>query len=165
MDQRQADTLRRFFSSRSVQRAILLLILAAVAYFGGIQGSLFKPAQQGDVAHGTADADQRLEEAFAKHERNVTVQGRGSVVRILADDQEGLEHQKFILRLESGQELLIAHNIDVANRVDDLRKGDTVEFCGEYEWNSQGGVVHWTHRDRAGRHADGWLKHEGRVYQ
>src|SRR5262249_28749212 len=127
--------------------------------------SLFRPVQQGDISHGAAAFDQRLEEAFRKHERNVPVQGTGKVVRILADDNEGIEHQKFILELASGQELLVGHNTDLAGRVEDLRRGDTVEFRGEYEWNPQGGVLHWTHRDPAGRHVDGWLKHGGRVYQ
>jgi hypothetical protein len=43
--------------------------------------------------------------------------------------------------------------------------GDTVEFSGQYEWNSQGGVVHWTHHDPAGEHRAGWLKHRGVTYQ
>jgi hypothetical protein len=46
-----------------------------------------------------------------------------------------------------------------------LRKADTVEFFGEYEWNAQGGVVHWTHHDPEGRHASGWIKHKGATYQ
>jgi hypothetical protein len=25
--------------------------------------------------------------------------------------------------------------------------------------------VHWTHHDPDGSHADGWLRHAGRVYQ
>jgi hypothetical protein len=40
-----------------------------------------------------------------------------------------------------------------------------VEFEGEYEWNPQGGVVHWTHRDPARHHPAGWVLYEGRQYQ
>jgi hypothetical protein len=59
----------------------------------------------------------------------------------------------------------VAHNIDVAPRLEPLRIGDTVEYHGEYVWNAQGGVVHWTHRDPAGHHEAGWLRREGRVFQ
>src|SRR5579871_4545906 len=98
-------------------------------------------------ASGGNRIDQTLARAFENHSRNVEVEGSGRVVRLLRDDDEGIEHQKFILRLASGQELLVAHNTDLAGRLDGLRVGDTVEFHGEYEWNPQGGVVHWTHRD------------------
>jgi len=40
-----------------------------------------------------------------------------------------------------------------------------VQFYGEYEWNSRGGVIHWTHRDPRNNHLHGWLKHQGRVYK
>ena len=93
------------------------------------------------------------------------VSGQGTVSHILSDDNDGSRHQRFILRLDSGQTLLIAHNIDLAPRVSGLRKGDVVRFYGEYEWNDKGGVIHWTHHDPQGRHADGWLEHEGRRYQ
>jgi hypothetical protein len=93
------------------------------------------------------------------------VQGSGRVIRILSDDNDGSRHQRFILELSSGQTLLIAHNIDLAPRVSSLKTGDTVDFYGEYEPNSQGGVIHWTHHDPQGRHVAGWLEHNGRRYQ
>ena len=67
--------------------------------------------------------------------------------------------------MPSGQTLLVAHNIDLAPAITNLRVGDTIEYNGEYEWNPKGGVVHWTHRDPSYQHADGWLKHDGRVFQ
>lgn len=103
--------------------------------------------------------------AFKERKSNVQVEGEGVVIRLLADDLNGSRHQRFILRLASGQTLLIAHNIDIAPRVAKLQKDDKVRFYGEYEWNKKGGVIHWTHRDPKGHHADGWLKHNGRIYQ
>ena len=93
------------------------------------------------------------------------VRGQGQVIRILSDDNDGSRHQRFILRLSSGRTLLIAHNIDLAPRVASLQTGDTVAFYGQYESNDKGGVIHWTHHDPQGRHADGWLEHNGRRYQ
>ncbi len=93
------------------------------------------------------------------------VKGSGRVVRILADDNEGSRHQRFILEMSPGQTLLVAHNIDLAPRISSLSTGDTVEFYGEYETNPQGGVIHWTHHDPQGRHVAGWLEHRGRRYQ
>ena len=93
------------------------------------------------------------------------VQGTGVVTRLLPDDEDGSAHQKFVIRVPSGQTLLIAHNTDLAPAVANLRVGDTIEYNGEYEWNPKGGVVHWTHRDPAHQHADGWLKHDGHVFQ
>ena len=93
------------------------------------------------------------------------VRGSGTVVRVLADDNDGSRHQRFILALGSERTLLVAHNIDLAPRIPSLSKGDTVSFYGEYEMNPQGGVIHWTHHDPQGRHAAGWLEHEGRRYQ
>lgn len=109
--------------------------------------------------------DGALARAFKNRTSNVQVEGEGVVTRTLADDRDGSRHQRFILDLASGQSILIAHNIDIAPRVDGLRKGDTVRFYGVYEWNDRGGTVHWTHHDPDGRHVAGWLKHKGRTYQ
>ena len=106
-----------------------------------------------------------LNEAYKNHQSNVQVQDSGIVIRILNDDNQGSRHQKFILKLSTGITILIAHNIDLAPRINLISKGDTVQFYGEYEWNKKGGVVHWTHKDPNGHHVDGWLKHKGKTYQ
>jgi len=110
-------------------------------------------------------SDQQIENAYENRQSDIQVGGTGIVVKILRDDLEGSRHQRFILKLSAGQTILISHNIDIAPRIDALRKGDPVEFYGEYEWNTKGGVVHWTHHDPNGRHAHGWLKHNGVTYR
>jgi hypothetical protein len=106
-----------------------------------------------------------LNEAYKNRQSNVQVKGSGKVFGILNDDNQGSRHQKFILKLSSGNTILIAHNIDLAPRINSISKGDTVQFYGKYEWNNKGGVVHWTHKDPNGHHAGGWLKHNGKTYQ
>ena len=106
-----------------------------------------------------------LEQAYQNHQSNIQVQGSGTVSKTLSDDNQGSRHQRFILKLPSGQTILVAHNIDIAPRIPSLSKGDRISFCGEYKWNSKGGVVHWTHHDPGGRHKSGWLKHHGKTYK
>jgi len=106
-----------------------------------------------------------LKSAYENHQSNVQVKGSGTVIRLLKDDNKGSRHQKFILKLSSGQTVLIAHNIDLAPRINSISKGDMIQFYGEYEWNNKGGVVHWTHKDPNGHHVGGWLKHNGNIYQ
>ena len=141
----------------------LAAILALVA-FGIAQNNnraeLQSPAIQARTSH-----DQVLETAFAQHQSGIRIQNTGVVTRLLADDLDGKRHQRFIVQVDSGQTLLIAHNIDIAARINSLKVGDRVEFVGEYEWNPKGGVIHWTHHDPAGRHASGWIRHNGRVYR
>ena len=89
----------------------------------------------------------------------------GVVTRILADDRDGSRHQRFILRLDGGDTLLIAHNIDLAPRLEGLAVGDRVRASGEFAWNPRGGTLHWTHRDPQGRHVPGYIEWRGRRYQ
>ena len=146
-----------------MKKLVLVGIVLAAVYFGGVETG-FIPRQP-DSATSTASADEALATAFEDHRSNVQVQGSGHVTRVLPDDNRGSRHQRFIVRLSSGQTLLVAHNIDLANRITSLAAGDSVEFNGEYEWSAQGGVIHWTHRDPQRNHMDGWIKHNGRTYQ
>jgi hypothetical protein len=111
------------------------------------------------------DTVSEIDRAFEARQSDVQVRGQGVVLKLLSDDNKGSRHQRFILRLPSGNTLLVAHNIDLAPRIESLRVGDDVEFFGEYEWNDKGGVLHWTHDDPQGRHVAGWLRHRGVRYQ
>lgn len=110
-------------------------------------------------------SEQAILDAYAQGQSNIMVEATGQVDRLLSDDLEGSRHQRFIVRLSSGHTVLISHNIDIAPRIGSLRQGDPIRFRGEYEWNSQGGVVHWTHHDPNGSHPGGWLEHQGQRYE
>ena len=143
-----------------MKKLLIFLAIAGLAY-GLVQDQDFTaslPAPSGSN-------NNALEEAQSRQLSDVQLAGQGTVVKVLSDDREGSRHQRFILDIGTGQTVLVAHNIDLAPRVDNLNNGDTVEFYGVYEWNSKGGVVHWTHHDPAGRHTEGWIKHQGNTYR
>lgn len=117
------------------------------------------------LASNISYANPIIDKAYHEKRSDVQVQGSGKVIKILSDDNKGSRHQRFILKLPSNLSILVAHNIDLAPRINDLKTGDIVEFYGEYEWNNKGGVIHWTHHDPRKKHKDGWLKHKGKIYE
>jgi len=142
-------------------KKVLLFAVIAVLAFGYFQ---YQDLSTSGPSSSMA-AEIALQHAFSNRQSDIQVKGKGKVTRLLSDDNDGSRHQKFIVMLGSGDTLLVSHNIDLAARIDSLRVGDVVEFFGEYEWNKQGGVVHWTHHDPDGRHIGGWIKHQGETYQ
>lgn len=144
-----------------MKKRLILIIVVLLVYGFYSEQDLPIPS----FSQPTQDSDNTLQTAFNNRQSGVQVQAKGVVTRILADDNQGARHQRILVRLNSGQTLLIAHNIDLAPRINQLVEGDEVAFFGEYEWNSKGGVIHWTHHDPANRHVGGWLKHRGKTYQ
>jgi hypothetical protein len=143
------------------KKNLILVLLAAGIYTLAAKGDMtFSGAPLEYVPPSTT-----IQKAFVNQQSNVQIQGKGRVVKVLRDDTKGLQHQKFILQTSPEYTVLVAHNIDVAPRLPGLKEGDIVNFFGEYEWNARGGVIHWTHRDSSGRHANGWLKYDGKTYQ
>ena len=148
---------------------IIILILCMALLPGchknaGVQeGGSGQPAQQ--EADAQSGPDDIIGGLFTNQESNVQVKDVGTVIRLLDDDEVGDRHQRFILELESGQTLLVAHNIDIAPRLDGLAVGDTVGFYGEYIYSDKGGTIHWTHHDPRGRHVSGWLEWNGERYK
>lgn len=153
-----------------MNKLVLIAALVVAAYYALLPASVTPDRHE---VPGTSSAspvthegsDTALDDAFVNRRSNQQLEGQGTVVKVLADDNDGSRHQRFIVRLGSGRTLLVAHNIDLAKRIETLRDGDTVAFYGEYEWNAKGGVMHWTHHDPQGRHPDGWIRHNGQTYQ
>jgi len=144
--------------------ALALVMLALLLYVWEVRPQ--RAEKQDAGTPGTSvGADAAVVEAFNKRQSAVWLEAHGVVDRLLADDERGSRHQKFILRLDNGHTLLISHNIDLAPRVEDLSPGDPIAFRGQYEWNDKGGVVHWTHHDPDGHRPGGWVRHDGREYR
>jgi len=138
-------------------------VIVCIATFGILMSST-QTTQQSVVKYSTIGGEKKLWEAFQERRSDIFVESYGTVVKILSDDLKGSKHQRFILKLSTGQTLLISHNIDLAKRIERLKEGDGVTFRGEYEWNEKGGVVHWTHHDPQGHRKGGWLEYQGRRY-
>ena len=147
--------------SKSVCLALLLLCLSAC-----------QPSQADHARLAGADASNSLVsadnaaivQAFYAKKSDVQVSGKGVVSKLLNDDNKGARHQKFLVKINTEQTLLFAHNIDLAPRVP-LQVGDEISFYGEYVYNPKGGIMHWTHHAPRGDHVAGWIMHNGIQYQ
>jgi len=138
-------------------------LLPFLVIFGLLAWQYFYPDTGTDtVGPGTAAGE--VEAAFAARHSGVWLETGGRVARLLADDNEGRAHQRFILELDSGHTLLLSHNIDLSSRIP-LALGDWVRLRGRYEWNERGGVMHWTHHDPDGGQRGGWIVHNGQRYR
>lgn len=85
------------------------------------------------------------------------------VTRLLPDDNQGLKHQKFMVQTSNGQSVMIVYNTDLCPKVP-ARVGDKVSVGGEYIYNRQGGLVHWTHYDPSRRRPSGYIGHGTTAY-
>jgi hypothetical protein len=108
--------------------------------------------------------DEAIAQAFADHRTDLMVEFTGRVQRTLNDELTGRPQQRFIVELDNGHLLLVSHDLEYAERVP-LDTWDTVSIRGEYQWNEQGGMVSWTHRDPGIGLRHGWIDFKGRRYQ
>ena len=135
-----------------------LLIVAGLVFYQYYQ------AGNEAVDAGLRTGGDAVEQAFAAQRSGLWLETSGRVSRVLRDDNEGARHQKFILQLDGGHSLLVAHNIDLARRIP-VREGLSLTVRGRYEWNDRGGVIHWTHHDPDGREPGGWIEVEDVRYE
>ena len=165
----QSNTKSRQIDIKSVRiKRSLKFVLVVLLGFGSI---LLSNYRGGFVSNKPVPSEnqgftnlENLKKAFENQQSNFQVKQSGRIIKILPDDRHSPRHQRFIVQLDSGQKLLLAHNIELASRVEGLKEGASILFCGEYEWNNKGGVIHWTHHDPKGIHPPGWLFYDNRRY-
>jgi hypothetical protein len=149
-------------STRTSQAGILLLCILLLCILFLFAFNFYKNTSAPITGN---NGGKTIEHAFENRTSNIQLTGIGTITKLLPDDTKGTKHQRFIVRISPKVTVLIAHNIDLAPRINNIGQGDTLSFYGEYEWNNRGGVIHWTHRDPGKRHIDGWLKFRGKTYQ
>ncbi len=140
---------------RRCLRALLFALLAASAC-----------AAPGTSAVAPAADNAAITRAFAEHRSNVEVTADGQVTRLLPDESSDTgTHQRLILTLRgSTQTLLITNNVSIGTRVP-VVAGDALVVHGEYVWNDQGGLIHFTHHDPGHSHEGGWIERQGHRYE
>jgi hypothetical protein len=133
-----------------VRRALLVIVALA--------GSACSAATTPDNAAIEAD--------YADHRSPVEVTADGTVISILSDDAgPSGTHQRFIIRLAGAtQTVLVDNNVTIGQRVP-VAVDQHVIVHGEYVWNSEGGLIHFTHHDPAPSHEGGWIELNGVRYQ
>lgn len=124
-----------------------------------------EPATNPTSAFGRPVLEQnQILQAQASGLSKVEVLFAAKVKKLLADDTQGLPHQRFLLELNNGTTVLVAHDTKYAPKVP-INPGDVLVIQGEYVWNKKGGLVHWTHHSDTPRHASGYIEFNGQRYQ
>jgi hypothetical protein len=102
---------------------------------------------------------------FHNKQSNVEVTADATIVRLLPDRTSATgTHEQFIIKLSSGDLTIeVEHNISIAARAP-VKAGDHVIVHGEYIWNVQGGLIHFTHHDPKGSHEGGYVEDGGMTY-
>lgn len=121
------------------------------------------PSQEEPANH-RGEGDAKIVQAVENRRRLDFVEGSGMIVtQLLRDDRNGLQHQKWVVRLSNGETMEAVYNLDMCERVP-LKVGDFVSMGGQFIWTNQGALLHWLHFDPRGNRPDGYVEHNGKVY-
>ena len=145
---------------KTVNKFISIIVVLITAYFANNYVQETNDNFKSNTKQQTYKSD-KLEELIRTRQSNKIITINAKVINVLSDDNQGDRHQRMILKVGKNT-LLLAHNIDLAPRVP-VKKGDTLQVKGEYEWNEKGGVIHWTHKS-TNKHANGWIIFNNKKY-
>jgi hypothetical protein len=124
-------------------------------------GNVQQPSQPSQP--GSAD-DSKIVNAVNNKRRVDFVEGGGMVVvKLLPDDRNGLQHEKWVVRLSNGALMQAVYNLDMCEYVP-LKVGDVVSMGGQFIWTNEGAMLHWLHYDPRQNRPDGYVELNGKVY-
>lgn len=112
----------------------------------------------GKVMNGSIE---QLRAVMQKNWNRPQILVKGEITKILSEDHSGLPHQKFSIKVSNDISLSIVTNLDFG-RIP-IALGKIITVCGEFKKVGQG-MVHWTHFDPHGGHADGFTILDGKLY-
>ena len=72
------------------------------------------------------------------------------------------EHETFAVRTSAGT-IDVVDNVALAKPVP-VHPGDAIQVRGELVHDPSTTLVHWTHRDPAHHHPDGFIRFRGQIY-
>ncbi|GAC1328213.1 MAG: hypothetical protein NVS2B16_00330 [Chloroflexota bacterium] len=100
--------------------------------------------------------------AWTRHESRTWITVTARVVRLLPETYGRYEHQRFVVHCTSGRSILVTNDVSIGTRAP-IAAGATVTVHGEYIWNRQGGLVHFTHHSDSGG-PGGWILYRHKLY-
>jgi hypothetical protein len=138
---------------------------AVVAFVAAVLLSLSATQSEARRAGGTqAKTNDHVIEAIQNQSRVHFLEIHNAVVKeLLPDDNRGRRHQKWIVEIEDGSQILAVYNIDLAPRVP-MNVGDLMTLGGEFIYDNGGGLIHWLHADPRNRRPDGYVEINGQRY-
>jgi len=114
------------------------------------------------------DANAAVYDAWLTQRSHLEVTASGVIARDLGT-RSGVSaaHEGFLMHLSGasgrGLTVRVEANVDFTGPMP-IAAGEPVVVRGEYEFDSRGGVIHWTHRDPRGRHPDGYIQIQNKRY-
>ena len=150
------------FTYKSYLLGLVWICALAIAAFG--TAACRRGPVKLSAATSTVQDDREALKAQTDRLNKVEVTIQATVAELLPDDTTGIPHQRFLIVLSNGSKILVAHDTKMAPAVP-LKKGDPVRIRGEYIWNAEGGVLHWTHHTDTPRHDCGWIEYGAYRYE
>jgi len=106
---------------------------------------------------------ERITSAWHKKSSNLLVEVDARVVLLLPNRDDIKKLQRFLVELENGHRLEVAHDLELSENVP-VGVSSLIRLKGEFDYNENGGLIHWTHADPAGNRDGGWIEHNDMRY-